>query len=177
MDLTVRGFRFGGVHAGLKRSGKADLGLLAAEDPRGGPVKVAATFTASRAAAAPVLLSRERAARGRCRGLVVNSGNANACTGAQGMKDARAMTRSAAAALGVDDDEVLVASTGVIGAPLPLAALDRALPGLAGRLDPGGFGDFARAILTTDNAEKIAVAEGRVGGRRSGWSAPPRAPG
>jgi len=166
MKLQVPGFRFAGGHAGLKRGGAFDLGLIACEGPDGAPARVAATFTASRAAAAPVIVSRERAAGGLCRGLVVNSGNANACTGPKGMADAKAMTAAAARVIGASGEEGLVASTGVIGAPLPVDRIRRALPGLADGLGADRFTDLARAILTTDTAEKIAAAEARIGGRR-----------
>ena len=106
-----RGFRAAGVTCGIKASGAADLALLACD----GPAMAAGAFTRSRLAAAPVLLSREHLADGRARAVVVNSGNANACTGAQGMGDARSMAAATARALGIATDEVVVCSTGVIG--------------------------------------------------------------
>ncbi|RMG19858.1 MAG: bifunctional glutamate N-acetyltransferase/amino-acid acetyltransferase ArgJ [Deltaproteobacteria bacterium] len=162
--ITVPGFRFSGIHAGIKGEGALDLGLIEVRGPRGAPGRVAATFTRSLAAAAPVLVSRPVAASGRVRALVVNSGNANACTGRRGLRDARAMVRLTARALGVDAREVLVASTGVIGAPLPMAAIQRGLPHGAQALTETGLPAFAEAIRTTDRSAKMAVRRVRVDG-------------
>lgn len=149
------------MSSGLKKRGVLDLGLIATD----GPVKGAAVFTQSHAAAAPVLLCRERMAGGKFRAIVVNSGNANACTGRVGERHAAAMARTVARVLDVADEEVLVASTGVIGAPLPVRKIQAATGPLVAALRPEGAGDFARAILTTDRAEKLVFARGRVGGR------------
>src|SRR5438552_1086607 len=110
------GFRFGATTCGIKASGKPDLALLLADEE----VPAAAVFTRNRVQAAPVLLSRERVADGRARGVLVNSGNANACTGEAGMAAAEAMTRAVAEQAAVDDRRLLVASTGIIGVPLPV---------------------------------------------------------
>jgi glutamate N-acetyltransferase / amino-acid N-acetyltransferase len=150
----VGGFRFSGIVAGIKKAPSPDVALVAADRP----VAAAAVFTTNRVQAAPVVLSRERIRRGTARAIVVNSGNANACTGAQGMADAKAMTAVASRGLGATDREVLVASTGVIGVPLPM---DKVVPGVGiavNDLSEDGFERFARAIMTTDRAMKTHVA-------------------
>ena len=161
----VSGFRFAGIHAGVKPSDAPDLGLIEVQGPEGAPGHVAATFTRSLAAAAPVLVSRPIAAAGFVRAVVVNSGNANACTGARGLRDARAMQRAAARVLGATAGEILVASTGVIGAPLPIRALAAGIPRAAAELRPDGLEAFAEAIRTTDRGPKLAWRRVRLGGR------------
>jgi len=107
--MICPGFKAAGVVSGLKKNGKKDLGLLFCEVP----ANVAGVFTRNRVQAAPVLLDRQRIPKGVCRAVVVNSGNANCCTGEQGMQTAVRMARLAAEAMAVAEDEVLVASTGV----------------------------------------------------------------
>src|SRR5262245_44106848 len=109
--MEIKGFKFSAVEAAVKKPGRLDLALISSEVP----AAVAALFTTNKVKAAPVLLDEERVQSGVCRALVVNSGNANACTGPQGMADALETTRLVAAGLGVAEAEVLVASTGVIG--------------------------------------------------------------
>jgi glutamate N-acetyltransferase / amino-acid N-acetyltransferase len=161
----VRGFRFAGVAAGIKTKGGLDVGIMAAD--RACPA--AALFTRNRVAAAPVALSRAALARSRgmVRAVVVNSGNANALTGADGMADARRMAAAGAAALGAQAREVLVASTGVIGVKLPIAMVERGIAAAGEKLGRDRFGDFANAILTTDRAPKLAEREVR-GARLAG---------
>ncbi len=160
--MTCKGFRFAGVAAGIKKKGGLDVGVIAAD----APAAVAAVFTGNRVKAAPVRLSMAalRAARGRARALVVNSGNANACTGRQGAADARAMAAATARAVGARPGEVLVASTGVIGEPLPMARVQAGIAAAGAALTAGGWDDFARAILTTDRQAKTARRTLRVGG-------------
>ncbi len=160
--VTCKGFRFAGVAAGIKKKGGLDVGVIAAD----APAAVAAVFTGNRVKAAPVRLSMAalRAARGRARALVVNSGNANACTGRQGAADARAMAAATARAVGARPGEVLVASTGVIGEPLPMARVQAGIAAAGAALTTGGWDDFARAILTTDRQAKTARRSLRVGG-------------
>jgi glutamate N-acetyltransferase/amino-acid N-acetyltransferase len=112
---TVSGFSFAAAASGIKPDGQLDLGLIVADEP----VAVAAMFTKNRVRAAPVELSMQRVERGRAQAIVVNSGNANACTGKKGLEDAKVITSIVADELGVADDMVLMASTGVIGRPLP----------------------------------------------------------
>ena len=157
--MTVRGFRFAGVACGIKSSGALDVGLIASDSP----ARAAAVFTRNRVPAAPVVLSREViGARRRLRAAVVNSGNANACTGERGLADAREMQRLAAAAVDADPGEVIVASTGVIGVPLPMQKVGAGIEAAGGALTEDGFDAFSRAILTTDRGPKVARRD--VGG-------------
>ena len=158
--LTCNGLKAGGIHAGLKKNGQKDLALIYAEKP----AEVAAVFTRNQVKAAPVLLSMDRIQQGACRAIVVNSGNANCCTGPQGMQDAIEVTRSVAEGLCISESEVLPASTGVIGQPLPVGKIKTALPNLIQGLSPDGFDDFAEAIMTTDTVPKIVRQEGRIDG-------------
>jgi glutamate N-acetyltransferase/amino-acid N-acetyltransferase len=152
------GFRAAGVAAGIKPSGDLDVGLLVC-DERG--CTSDARFTASGAPAAPVLLSRERCALGSIRAVVVNAGNANAATGRMGLENAAKMQGAAAMVSGMGEERVAVCSTGVIGVPLPMDAVNRGILGCAHALAPDG-GDFARAIRTTDAIDKHACLEVRL---------------
>jgi len=163
----ARGFRAAAVTAGMKPSGRPDLGLLVADESR----SAAGLFTTNAFAAAPVRLSRQRVSRGGGRAVIVNSGQANAGTGLSGDNDAERSTAAAAELLGIEPDEVLACSTGVIGEPLHMDQLLAALPGLAGSLSPEGGESFAEAILTTDTVSKQARSERgpyRVGGCAKG---------
>jgi glutamate N-acetyltransferase / amino-acid N-acetyltransferase len=150
------------VVAGIKKNGRKDLGLIVCD----GPADVAGLFTRNRVQAAPVLLDRERVGLGVCRAVIVNSGNANCCTGADGYRHAVRMARAAATGLGVAEEQVLVASTGVIGEPLPVERIEQALPGLVGALTPDGVADFAEAIMTTDRVPKTVSRQMETNGRR-----------
>jgi glutamate N-acetyltransferase/amino-acid N-acetyltransferase len=169
---TPDGFTAAGVACGIKASGAPDLALLACDRP----VPVAAVFTTNRAAAAPVIVSREHLAAtgGRSRAIVVNSGCANACTGAQGLDVARLMAAETARALGGGAEDVLVASTGVIGVALDPQAVSRGIIAAVGALGRDGA-PAARAIMTTDpgpkeQAVRCTLPEGafRVGGMAKG---------
>jgi len=167
--ITVPGFLFAGVAAGIKkRAGALDVALAVATPPDPRLCAMAGVFTRNRLAAAPVQVSRARLARRGARAVVVNSGNANAATGAAGLRDAEEMTARAAAACGLRPAEVAVASTGVIGMPLPMARVRAGIDRAAAALAPGadGFAGFARAILTTDKGPKVHAAGARVGGTR-----------
>ncbi|TMJ14784.1 MAG: bifunctional glutamate N-acetyltransferase/amino-acid acetyltransferase ArgJ [Alphaproteobacteria bacterium] len=160
MSVTAaQGFVAAGCHAGVKRR-RYDMALVATEDRA--PVAAAAIFTQNKFAAPPVLLDRQRLAAngGRAAAIVVNSGNANAGTGAEGLADADAMTAAAAESLGVDKADVLVCSTGIIGTPLPMDKILAATPKLAKKLSVEGAEDAARGILTTDHKSKEAVVRG-----------------
>lgn len=160
MSVTAaEGFVASGCHAGIKRR-RHDMAMVATDD--GKPVTAAAVFTQNKFVAPPVVLSRRRLAEngGRASAIVVNSGNANAGTGARGMADAEAMTAATAEALGVQVDDVLVCSTGIIGEPLPMDAILPAVPKLAKKLSPGGAEDAAKGILTTDTHPKSMVFPG-----------------
>lgn len=160
VPLTCKGFTAGGMAAGIKKNGSLDLGLLVSDRPS----RVAAVFTQNRVQAAPVLLDRERVKSGTARAVVVNAGNANCANGRQGVAAAEAMAAAAARALKVPDDQVLVASTGVIGAPFPIQVVEAAMPTLVGGLNGNGVPDLARAIMTTDTRPKTGAREGSVGG-------------
>jgi glutamate N-acetyltransferase/amino-acid N-acetyltransferase len=154
------GFRAAGVACGIKASGAFDLALVVADDV----ASAAGVFTTNLAQAAPVLVSREHLTRsgGRARGIVVNSGCANACTGADGDEHARAMADVTAATIGCDPDRVLVASTGVIGVKLDMAKVRRGIADAGAKLSASSAADAARAIMTTDPFPKEAAIEARA---------------
>ena len=159
--MDCPGFQTAGVVSGLKKNGKKDLGLIYSEFP----ATVAAMFTRNLVRAAPVLLDQQRTANGSCRAVIVNSGNANCCTGEQGMQDAIRMGRLAAQGLMVDEEDVLVASTGVIGEPLPVEKIETAAPNLIKALAADGLSDFAEAIMTTDTVAKVVSRRGELAGK------------
>jgi glutamate N-acetyltransferase/amino-acid N-acetyltransferase len=152
-----KGFRAAGVACGIKPSGDLDLGMMVASAPE---TTSAARFTRSGTQSAPVLLCRERCNLHGIRAIVVNAGNANAATGRPGFENAAKMQGAAALAGGVGaEGAVAVASTGVIGVPLPMDAIMRGIIGAAHALRPDGESDFARAIRTTDALDKHASLE------------------
>ena len=160
MSVTAaEGFLAAGCHAGIKKR-RYDMALLATDD--GKPVEVAAVFTQNKFFAPPVEVSRARlqANGGRAAAVIVNSGNANAGTGPAGKADAEAMCAAAAAALGIAMEHVLVCSTGIIGAPLPMERILTATPKLARKLSRDGEEDAARGILTTDHKSKEVIVTG-----------------
>jgi glutamate N-acetyltransferase/amino-acid N-acetyltransferase len=160
MSVTAaEGFVAAGLHAGVKRR-RYDMALVVTEDRQ--PVTAAAVFTQNKFFAPPVAASRERLAAngGRSAAIIVNSGNANAGTGAQGRADSEAMCDAAAAAVGVDTADVLVCSTGIIGTRLPMDKILAATPKLAKKLSVEGGEDAAKGILTTDSTPKESVVRG-----------------
>ncbi|MGH9163249.1 MAG: bifunctional glutamate N-acetyltransferase/amino-acid acetyltransferase ArgJ, partial [Vicinamibacteraceae bacterium] len=160
---AARGFRAAGVPCGIKARGR-DLALVVSEEP----ANAAALFTTNLAVAAPVLISREHlhATGGRARALVTNSGCANACTGNAGLEAAAFMAAAVARAIGCEAQEVLVASTGVIGVALDVHKVASGISRAAEQLDAGGGGDAAEAIMTTDAFPKThAVEVSSDGGR------------
>jgi glutamate N-acetyltransferase/amino-acid N-acetyltransferase len=162
-----RGFLAAGVACGLKASGRPDLGLLVSDRP----TAAGGLFTTNRFPAAPVQVSRARLRGGRARAVVVNSGQANAGTGPEGLRDAEALAAAAGRAVGVPEEEVLACSTGVIGPRVPVGRALAGIEAAAARLRPDGGEEFAQAILTTDPRPKQAVlrAEGyTVGGCAKG---------
>jgi glutamate N-acetyltransferase/amino-acid N-acetyltransferase len=164
MSYTCRGFRFAATSAGIKSSGQPDLALIACDRP----ARAAAVFTRNRVKAAPVRLSQANLRRsgGLTQAVIVNSGNANACTGRRGLADARRMATLAAEQLGTRPEQVQVASTGVIGKPLPVERIERAMPGLVADLGVRRFSSFAEAILTTDKSAKVARRTATIHGTR-----------
>ncbi|MBW1820849.1 MAG: bifunctional ornithine acetyltransferase/N-acetylglutamate synthase, partial [Deltaproteobacteria bacterium] len=159
-NVTCKGFKTAGVASGLKKNGGKDLGLIYSEVP----ATVAGVFTKNLVQAAPVLLDRERIKSGKCQAVIVNSGNANCCTGGQGMLDAIAMTRFAAYGLAISEELVLVASTGVIGQGLDTGKIEAAMPELIKVAAPEGLDDFAKAIMTTDKVPKVVTQQGVMEG-------------
>jgi len=158
------GFRAAGVRAGIKPSGDPDLALLVSDGP---DTVSAARFTRSGVLAAPVVLCQERCRLDALRAVVANSGNANAATGRRGLEDAARMQGAAAMAAGVHEDRVAVASTGVIGVPLPMDGMIGGILAARGELAADGDGGFWRAIATTDAFEKrlaldVALPSGTV---------------
>ncbi|HEX9714036.1 MAG TPA: bifunctional glutamate N-acetyltransferase/amino-acid acetyltransferase ArgJ [Actinomycetota bacterium] len=148
------GFAAAGVACGLKSRGGLDLGLLVSDRP----TTAAGVVTGNRVKAAPVLLTKRLLRTGSARGIVVNAGNANACTGRQGILDAQQMGAAAARAATTHRRQMLVASTGIIGVPMDMDAAVRGIAAAADGLSPGGLDDFADAILTTDTTRKVAAA-------------------
>jgi glutamate N-acetyltransferase/amino-acid N-acetyltransferase len=158
---TPRGVRASGVTAGIKASGTPDLALVVNDGP---DHHAAAVFTSNRVEAAPVTWSRQVVSDGRVDAVVLNSGGANACTGAQGFADTHTTAEKVADVLGVSAGDVVVCSTGLIGELLPMPSLLEGVDRAAGALRPEGGVDAATAIKTTDTVHKVAVAE------RDGWT-------
>jgi glutamate N-acetyltransferase/amino-acid N-acetyltransferase len=161
MAMIVPGFKFAATAAGIKKPGVPDLSLMVADTP----AAAAGVFTRNRVKAAPVMVCRERLRGGRAQAILVNAGNANACTGPQGLAVARETCRRAAELLSIPERLVLPASTGVIGAPLPGERITQALPQLVAGLNPDGLGEVARAIMTTDTRPKASLVQGKIDGR------------
>ncbi len=157
----AKGYLASGVACGIKRSGKSDLAVVYSE----APATVAGVFTVNQVKAAPVVLTARRTAGGTARALVVNSGNANACTGEAGMRDAEKMAALTAHHLGLSDKEVLVASTGVIGRYLPMDKVSAGIEAASRSLSVEGGEEAARAICTTDTFVKEFSLTLNIGGK------------
>jgi glutamate N-acetyltransferase/amino-acid N-acetyltransferase len=177
------GFRAAGVAAGIKRSNRLDVGLLVSDTP----CAAATFFTRNEAAAAPVVVTRDSSACDRLRGVVVNSGNANACTGAPGLSDALRMRDLAAASLGLPTAEVGVCSTGVIGEPLPMQRVEQGVRMAAAKLSTGGGGPRPPRPggappppppppPPPTPAPSTALSRWPSPRVKSGWASPPREP-
>lgn len=151
----VKGFKFAARAAGIKKSGKLDLTLIYSEVP----ARCAGVFTTNKVVAAPLVVSQPRVRGGLCQAVLVNSGNANACTGEQGLQDALRCSVLTAQALGIAEDLVAVSSTGVIGVPLPMEKFEHHVAGLATELAPDGALRSAEAIMTTDAFVKISATQ------------------
>jgi glutamate N-acetyltransferase/amino-acid N-acetyltransferase len=167
-----RGFKCASVFCDIKKLGtgkgsqkgrKDDLSLIVSD----APAAVAGTFTTNQVCAAPVKISRERAKKNFARAVVVNSGNANACTGMQGMHDAESMTRIAAKALSISNHDVLVCSTGRIGVALPMKNVERGIRACAPRIGRSTLNarQVAEAIMTTDTRRKEIAVEFKINNR------------
>jgi len=154
----AKGFRFAGLHCGIRPDpDRRDLALIVSDVP----AAAAGVFTQNRVRAAPVRVCQERLPSDEVRGVVICSGNANACTGPRGLEDARTMTAVAARAIGCRPEQMLVCSTGVIGRPLPMPQIERGIRAAATRLadTPVAFDDVAHAILTTDTRIKTSTRQ------------------
>ncbi len=155
------GFRAAGISSGIKDSGAKDLGIVISDFP----AVSAATFTTNRIKAAPVRLSKRHLSCGDIRAVIVNSGNANACNGRQGLNDAKLMAQFAASSLGLEPRQVFVCSTGIIGYPLPVAKVQAATPKIVEKLRISGWGDFSRSIMTSDKVNKVCAVKTLIGGK------------
>jgi glutamate N-acetyltransferase/amino-acid N-acetyltransferase len=161
--ITVPGFAFSGISAGIKKTAKKDLALIFSEKP----ALIAGVFTTNKIKAAPVKLNSQKIRReGKAQALIVNSGNANACTGSQGIKDAQEMARLTARELGLSPGHVYVSSTGLIGRPLPMDKIKKAIPETVKTLSPRRLNHAASAIMTTDTFAKSAFKKISVNGRK-----------
>ena len=153
---SPQGFEAAGIHCGVKADGDLmDLALVHST----APATAAAVYTTNQVQAAPIAIDREHLADGEARAVVLNSGNANACTGAQGDRDGRRMCELTAAALGLEAADVLVCSTGVIGVELPMEAIAAGIPRVTAALADDGGAQAAAAIMTTDTFAKSFAVE------------------
>ncbi len=162
--IAPKGFKAGSVHCGLKRSIKNhDIGIITS----GKPCKAAALFTTNQIVAAPIKYSRKIVKKGIAHAIVVNSGNANACTGEKGYKDAETMARLTAGLLNVSPNEVIVASTGIIGRPLPMKKIQSGIKKASvslGKQNTHAI-NIAKAIMTTDTVPKHIAVKTRISGK------------
>lgn len=157
-DFQIKGFLFSGISAGIKKDGKRDLGLIYSEVP----ARVAGLFTTNVIQAAPVILDKKRIRKGLCQAVIINSGNANACTGKRGLRDAQKICSLVAKYLGIDEDLVLISSTGVIGVPLPMDKIERGLPKLIDGLSPNGWERTIESMITTDKFPKYKFSNFKI---------------
>ncbi len=160
-SLGLKGFRFAATAAGIKKSGKPDLALIFSEVP----ASAVGVFTTNKVVAAPLQVTAPRIREaGRCQAILVNSGNANACTGAQGLADARSCSELCARSLAIDEELVAVSSTGVIGLALPMDKFLRSIPELPTALSKEKYSEVAEAIRTTDAFVKMSSVTVSSGG-------------
>lgn len=159
--MTPKGFLFSTVEAAIKKPGRRDLALIYSEEE----AVAAGMFTVNKVKAAPVKLDMKRIKSGKGQAIVVNSGNANACTGRQGMADALAMTTQTAKMLKVRQPLVYVCSTGVIGTPMPMERVTRGISALAGNIGKVTIEDVAAAIMTTDTFPKVVSRKIKLEGK------------
>jgi glutamate N-acetyltransferase / amino-acid N-acetyltransferase len=158
---AVPGILAAGITAGIKPSGKKDLALIYSSSP----ARAAAVFTTNQVKGAPVLVSRDHVKGGQAQAIVASAGCANVCTGEQGVRDAREITKVVGEHLRIPAQRVLIAATGVIGQPMPMDKVRPALPKLVKALSPQGSRSAAEAIMTTDTIPKEAALRVDVGGR------------
>lgn len=160
-SLKVPGFLANGIHVGIKAEGRKDLSLIFSTVP----AKAVGMFTTNSFKAAPVLIDMEKIKSGMAQAILTNSGNANAATGDMGYEDALAMSRAASDSLGIRDDLILIASTGIIGQRLPIHRIVEGMSRLTGGLSQEGIVAAEEAIMTTDRFPKIAIRRAMIGNR------------
>ncbi|MBM3248985.1 MAG: bifunctional glutamate N-acetyltransferase/amino-acid acetyltransferase ArgJ [Candidatus Omnitrophica bacterium] len=160
-EVLPKGFKAEGISCGIKKSGKKDLALIFSDS-----VAVAAgVFTANKIKAAPVIVSSQHLKNSRAQAIIVNSGNANCMTKAKGMADAKAMATNVAKALKIKTNDVLVASTGIIGKPLPIDKIRNGISSLTKKINKNGLNNVAAAIMTTDTAPKKVCVKLALNGK------------
>lgn len=164
-NLCIAGFKAAGIQCGIKKDNKKDLALIYSEVP----AVCAGVFTTNKIKAAPVLLDMQRIKKGLCQAIIINSGNANACTGKQGLKDAKEMAALTEKMLGIKKGLAFVSSTGVIGQPLPMDKIKKGITTIASHIShltsTYGWHDAEKAIMTTDAFPKIAFEKCRIDGK------------
>jgi len=158
VKISVPGFLASGISSGIKEKNKKDLGMLFSEQP----ATAVGAFTTNKIKAAPVLISKEKIKQKNSQAIIVNSGNANACTGDKGLKDASDLCKLTAEVLGISEKLVMVSSTGIIGVTLPMDKIKTNIPHLVNSLSPMGLNDFAEAIMTTDTIPKIVMKKSMI---------------
>jgi glutamate N-acetyltransferase/amino-acid N-acetyltransferase len=161
MSYSVPGFRASGIAAGIKSESARDLGLLTSDKP----AATVGVFTTNKIQAAPVTLTKDKLQKGKAQALIVNSGNANACTGTTGLRDAQQLCQSVATELALAEELVMVSSTGIIGVPLPMDTIMPHIPRLVATLSPAGLEDLAEAIMTTDTFPKLVFQRKIIAGK------------
>ncbi|MEE8328356.1 MAG: bifunctional glutamate N-acetyltransferase/amino-acid acetyltransferase ArgJ [Thermodesulfovibrionia bacterium] len=159
--MIIPGFKFSGISAGIKKTKKKDLALIVSESM----AVAAGVFTSNKIKAAPVHLDIERIRSRKGLAIIINSGNANACTGLQGLKDAKKMAFVTARELGIHPELVYVASTGIIGRPLPMKKFKKAVPRAVKKLSAKSINDAATAMMTTDTFSKIFSKKIKISGK------------
>ncbi|MBL7031863.1 MAG: bifunctional glutamate N-acetyltransferase/amino-acid acetyltransferase ArgJ [Nitrospira sp.] len=160
-QIIVPGFKFSGIKSGIKESGGKDLALIYSETP----AVIAGVFTTNRIKAAPIKLAIKNITSNKGQAIIINSGNANACTGKKGDKDAKEVNTELARKLGLSSKMVYVSSTGIIGRPLPVKKIITALPELIDDLSPLSLNKAASAIMTTDTFPKLISRRIKIGGK------------
>jgi len=156
----VPGFRASGIVSGIKGNNQKDLGLLFTEEL----ATAVGVFTTNKVQAAPVLITKEKMKQKSCQAIIVNSGNANACTGTTGLQHASDLCQLVAEQLGISEKLVMVSSTGIIGVTLPINKIKKSIPHLVESLSPLGISDFAEATMTTDTFPKVVVKKEKING-------------
>jgi len=159
-DILIAGFKASSIAAGLKKNNAADMALIFSERK----AVAAGVFTTNKVKAAPVLVSMEHLIKGHARAIIANAGNANACTGSEGFRNAGLTAELVARELGINPEDVLIASTGVIGAQIDMEKVGNAIPGLVKGLSSEKIPLAADAIMTTDSFAKISLFDGEAGG-------------